>query len=418
MATYPQPQPMHDSYPYPDYTYGSIPADTFGGGAGGNYIRDVARIVDSITPTDFPFLSMIRKGKPGTQFDVRWLQRVTKPRKFNLSNAIADGTTTAMTVNSTIANILQQYMVFRFTDNGEVAWVRSLDLVNNTLVLDRAQGGTTGAAHIVGTTVQIIGTAVPEQNDFVFSPTPSGSYDYNLYQLFEGGKKGTLAYDVLRDDEYPGDRLDKQQAEEAWYQKGLLEQACIWGVRQAGQPGPDQSSRKPGLMGGILQYSTQNVTDLSGAPLTFGAFELALRNLQDKTDTLPKIFYCNRNDLARIGRLVKSRTATMDTEKVSFNINEIDFSGINIKLMPVREWPEGTIIGMDPGDLELVPKKGLDWHEKELATFGDYRAKTVSGTFTLRAPGESKRIVLKNFSKDWADYPETQFGGPVLIQQS
>lgn len=416
-TTYIQPQPMFNGYPTPEFTNGSVPSDNGGSGpAGGAWTRDRAKIIDSITPQLFPFQNAIKKGTPGTQFDVRWLQRKSKPIRFLLNGAITN-VATAMVVPAVDGiGFQQQYMVYQFEDNEEIVWGRALDIASRTVTIDRAQGGTTAAAHADGVGVRIIGTAIPQMTDHVFSPVAYGDYDYNYYQRFEGGSELDLAYEVFKDDEYDGNRMAKHLADEAVYQKKLYEQALIRGRRQAGVPAPVLSGRSPSMMGGFLQFIKTNDTNALGADLGYGLIEAELRRIQDKTDDLPTIMVGSFKTEQILGRLVKSRTATMETDRINFTVPEFDFAGFSIKFMSSRYMPDGVIAGVHWDKMEIVVKKGLDWHEKDIETRGDYKARTISSDRTLRVGGEETMFKLRNFSTDLTHYPETQFGGPVIIQ--
>lgn len=408
------PQPMFNSFPTPAFTYGSVPGDA----ATGFAIRDIVEKVDALLPYETEFLSWIPKKSARTQHRIDWLQDRLLPLEVTLGGSLTNNGTT-LTLASGHTKYLQQWTVLLI--ESELVIINGpLDHANNTAPIIRAQGGTTGATHANGLVAKMVATAIPEETDFVFSPTSYGDWDYNYYERFQGGIAVDMAHDVLRDELYTnGNQLSHKLVKEAARQKALLNRALIYNKRQEGTPDPVTGNRRPGLMSGIPDLIRTNVTDMSGGgtpiKLSVGAFEESRENVRSKSNKLPEVYICSYKTKRIISRLIRSREATMAEDRISVVVNEIEFDSGVVKFLPIRDWPDNLIIGVRKEQCGLIPKKGLDWHERDIPVFGDHKKRTISGDFTCMLEQEETCEKYVGFDTNLANYPAVEFGRAVVM---
>lgn len=403
------PQPVFNSYPTPAFTYGSVPGDS----ATGFAIRDIVEKVDEILPYETEFLSMLTKRPARTQHRIDWMQDRLLPLEVTLGASLTTNGTT-LTLAAGHSKYLQQWTVLKIED--ELVIINGpIDHAAGTAPIVREQGGTTGATHANSLVARMVGTAIPEMTDFVLSPTSYGDYDYNYFQRFEGGIGADLAHDVLRDELYPnGGQVAAKLVKEAARQKTLLNNALIYGRRQEGTPDPLTGARRPGMMSGIPDLIRTNTVDMRGGgtpvKLSVGAFEEGRESVRAKTSQLPDMYICSYKTKRIISRLIRSREATMSEGRINVVVKEIEFDSGVVKFVPIRYWPDNLIIGVRKEQMGLIPKKGLDWHERELPVRYDGKERTISADFTAIFEQEEAAEKYVGFDTNLANYPAVEFG--------
>ena len=100
----------------------------------------------------------------------------------------------------------------------------------------------------------------------------------------------------------------------------------------------------------------------------------------------------------------------METDRISYVIKQAEFDSGVVNFVGVRDFPEGLIIGLRKEQVSLIPKKGLDWHEREIPVFGDHKKRTISADYSVLLEGEESCIKYTNFNSTVSAYADVTFG--------
>ncbi|WP_299376748.1 DUF5309 family protein [uncultured Kiloniella sp.] len=163
---------------------------------------------------------------------------------------IASGATT-LTVND--AYQYQVYELIKIED--EVLQVSAIASAT-TLTVTRGAAGTTDATHTSKTAISL-GTADPENAQAQAAVADNGARLYNYVQTFTRGVE--LSNDEIAQLSTAGNPMTGQVARRFIEINRQLAKAVLYGVRY------ENSSTKTRYMGGLTQFVTTNVTDVSGA---------------------------------------------------------------------------------------------------------------------------------------------------------
>lgn len=388
-------------------TGGVIPGDA----ATGHVIRYIDGFIDALEPTLTPFLTLFGVGEEIDQRKVEWGQSYQLPHVVGL-NTTMNNSQTSMIVNSGEGSYLQQYMVLRIIDatNGdEIVWI-SVDPGSwggaDTPTIVRAQGGTSAVSHTAPLTVQVIGTAEPQNVDHAQGSYLYGDWQYNYFQRFGTKLQFDRAARYQPNWEKKGDQLTTRMTEKGQDLKIQLEKALIYGRRQAGTPDP--SAKRPELMGGITQFLTTNVYNQSGAALTAAAIETATADVYNKVDyNMPTTLWGNMKTKLIIDRIIEPIRFTNMGPKD----NEIDLTLQGIRLETGmftfkinRYMPDGELWGIDASMGKVHPGKNLAWHTEKLPSSGDYDIMSVSGDYTFVLKAERKQFRIYGFDTTLSNY--------------
>lgn len=388
-------------------TDGYIPGDA----ATGHVIRYIDGFVDALEPYDTPFLTTIGIGGEIDNPKPEWGQRYQLPHRITLDSNLTNVATT-MVVDTGQGAYLQQYMVLKILDstNGdEIVWIDqapadwtgadSPDII-------RAQGGTSAVAHTAPLTVEVIGVAEPATVDHAESAYVFGDFQYNRFQRFGGMIPMDNLGRVTPNHEIKGDQLLERIREKAKDFKLQLEKAIVHGKRQTGTP--DDSAKRPDLMGGIQQFLTTNVTDLNGAALTVASLEEATADVWDLVDDkLATTLYMNMNTKRIVSRLLEPiRFTNMGASQTSVDtrFTRVTLDTGTFNFVVSRYMPDGEIWGLNPRDLKVHPYKGGRWAIRDLETQGDYSKKAIWGTYTLIFKRERAAFRIHDFDTTLSNY--------------
>jgi hypothetical protein len=388
-------------------TDGYIPGDA----ATGHVLRYIDGFVDALEPYDTPFLSTIGIGAELDNPKPEWGQRYQMPHRVTLDSNLTNVATT-MVVDTGQGAYLQQYMVLKILDstNGdEIVWIDqapadwtgadSPDII-------RAQGGTVGVAHTAPLTVEVIGVAEPATVDHAESPYNFGDLQYNRFQRFGGMIPMDNLGRVTPNHEIKGDQLVERIKEQAKLFKLQLEKAVVHGRRQVGTP--DESAKRPDMMGGIGQFLTTNVTDLNGAALTVASLEEATADVWDLVDTnLATTLYMNMNTKRILSRLlepIRFTNMTPSQTSVDTRFTRVTLDTGTFNFVVSRYMPDGEIWGLNPRDLKIHPYKDSRWSIRELATQGDYSKQAIHGVYTLIFKRERAAFRIHDFDTTLSNY--------------
>src|SRR6478752_5916782 len=168
-------------------TGGVVPGDA----ATGHVIRYIDGFVNALEPTLTPFLTLFGVGGEIDQRKVEWGQSYQLPHVVTLNTTMNNSQTT-MVLATGEGSYLQQYMVLRIIDgvtNDEIVWIPTAAAdwdAADTPDIIRAQGGTSAAVHTapLASSIQVIGTAEPQNEDHAQGSFLYGDWQYNYFQRF------------------------------------------------------------------------------------------------------------------------------------------------------------------------------------------------------------------------------------------
>ncbi len=375
----------------------------------GHRIRYIDEFVDALEPYETPFLTTIGIGEEIDNPKPEWGQRYQLPHRVTL-NTTMNNSQTSLVVTSGHGAYLQRYAVLKIIDptNGdEIVWIPSDPGVwanANTPDIVRAQGGTTAVSHTAPLTIEVIGVAEPNKVDHAESPYTWGDFQYNRFQRFGGMIEMDNLGIVTPNQEIKGDQLVARINEKAKDFKLLLEKAVIHGGRQTGLADKTQ----PDLMGGIRQFLTTNVFNLSAAKLSMAALENATATVWNRVESgMATTLYMNLNTKLIFDRIVEPIRFTASgpsTTSFDFRVQDVRLSTGTFNFVVSRHMPNGEVWGLNPKDLKIHPYKGSRWQIKAHETQGDYSKKSIHGVYTLLFPREARAFRLYGFDTNIANY--------------
>ena len=369
-----------------------------------------------LEPYETPMLSTIGIGDEIDQDIFYWGQSYQTPQTSNTSEAV-DLNETAIDVTTNHGELFSKYMVVAITDykagsstlldltTRELIWLNT-DVTNDTLNCVRGVGGTSAATHSSGAFVEIVGSAMPQLNDFSITPITRGDQAYNYFQRFQ---TSAVADEAARNQptwENPGDILLDDMAEKAKIEKIHLEKAIFQGGRQRGVPGVT-----PDMFGGIDTFVTTNVTNVGGARLSVYTIQDELRDLYKAVgDNKATKFVMGPDTAAMFDTLLNPyREATWDTTTVSLSLKNVNMRFGNFDILMHRYCPEGIVYGLRFDKMKIHPFKGRNWQTKDIATDGPYDRKGLSGDFSFKLAAEHTMFKLHNFDVNPDSYPRGEY---------
>jgi hypothetical protein len=160
-------------------------------------------------------------------------------------------------------------------------------------------------------------------------------------------------------------------------------------------------------MGG-LEYFTDQVFDLSGAPLGEVNFLDMVQRSWDRvgSDNTPDTLFMGPFVKRAISSLWNSnRYSTVTDRKINLVWDRVETDFGPLKFMLSRYIPAGQSYLLDLDDIKKHPYKGGEWHEALLPSNGPYKKGRFTGDYTSTWRGNQKRQRLINISVNPADYP-------------
>ncbi len=386
---------------------GSIPGDA----ATGHVIRDVRGFVENLAPQSTPILTRImgngRRTKSGDQHKIEWGSSANLPHTATVGSTYTSAAT-SLVVGSGEGARFQKYhllAIYALDANGlpdistkMEAWV-SAEPSTDTLTIVPAQGSTSNRGFAVGDRVEIIGTAVPEGQDFTVSATVYGDLLFNYYQLHAKSAIVTMEANVTPNHEYGKGEMARRQKENTQRIKLELEKAIIQGGRQAGT----LATPTPSLMGGIDFFIPSGVTtNLLGAQIGPYDIETLGASLWESVgDAGAKSLLMNMRTARFFDGLVnKYRQADMGTTSVNLQLSEFTTRVGTYKIEVTRWVPDGVVYGVNFDNLSLVAYEGMEWQEKEHSTDGAYMQRSIFGKYTLQVESPETFFKIYGFNTD------------------
>lgn len=366
-------------------------------------IRDLRKAAMALEPHDYPFQTTIGYGDPVSQMKHEWARKSFPVRRVSLAATLNIGTNPGnMTLSATDAKYIAKYMVLQI--DTELFWVYDTP-TGTTVPLVGAQGGTTPASHATGTNnVFVVGTAMPQLEDYALSPFVWGEQYFNYPQRFSGAVKTDRAADVTPNYELMGMQHDEKVRAELEEQHIHLEESIYRARRQLGSL--VQGAMRPSMFGGIREF-VGNIYDQSAGALTIYTFETVALDMNAKVSkNMPRQLIMSDNDWAIVSRLLNPRREWReDTAELNLVWRAVSFGVVTYRFMTSFWCPDGQIWGLNTKDLSILPYRSMGWHERELPNSGEAKYTGVGMDCTFEALGPKAMFLINNYDRTLANYP-------------
>jgi hypothetical protein len=390
---------------------GTIPGDA----STGHLLRDLRRFVENLAPQSTPILTRIQKNRgagsrTGNQYKIEWGSSANLPHTSNVAEAM-DASETDVSVTAGHGARFQVWDKIAMYDldvNGlpDVSTKEEMlvtAIATDTLTVVRGRGTTTGKTFSSGAHIEILGPALPEGQDFTVAPVVYGDFYSNYYQLWQKSAIVTFEADKTPNAEKGAGEMARQIRDKTMRLKLELEKTLLQGTKNAG----NLATPVPTEMGGIPSFiPSANTTDAADNPISPYDIETAGAALWDSVgDAGAKTLYMSMRTARYFdGLMNKYRQADMGTTSVNLQFNTFDTRVGQYRVEPTRWVPEGVIYGVNEDNLSLVFYEGMNWQEKEHATDGAYRQRSVFGKCTLMVESPETMFAITNFSTNLGDY--------------
>jgi len=344
--------------------------------------RSIADMIGMIDWTEAPLLKLLGlNGEskfrllnfPRTK--VEWLEDTMAPRSGTVNEAL-DSSETGVDVATGQGDYLKAGDVILV--DSELMYVSSV--ATDTATVVRGFAGTTAASHSDQAAWKLATVARLEGADFTTGYTTSVTNPYNYTQIFSEAVKvtgseqndekygisDTMAYHISK---FMGD------GGKAGKLPILLQQAAYYGKRAAG------SSTTARAMGGIEQYVTTNVTNLSSAALTRKSIE-DLMQLCYLAGGAPNTLVCNAWLRRKITSFYEGSISTdRSEERGGSKITTIVTDFGDIEVVFDRWCPTDRMYLIEPAKMGWVTYRPFDVVDR--ASTGDYMVKDVLGEYSF-----------------------------------
>jgi len=344
--------------------------------------RSIADMIGMIDWTEAPLLKLLGlNGEskfrllnfPRTK--VEWLEDTMAPRSGTVNEAL-DSSETGVDVASGQGDYLKAGDVILV--DSELMYVSSV--ATDTATVVRGFAGTTAASHSDQAAWKLATVARLEGADFTTGYTTSVTNPYNYTQIFSeavkvtGSEQNDEKYGISDTMAYHISKL-MGDGGKAGKLPILLQQAAYYGKRAAG------SSTTARAMGGIEQYVTTNVTNLSSAALTRKSIE-DLMQLCYLAGGAPNTLVCNawlRRKITSFyeGSIFTDRSEERGGSKITTIVT--DFGDIEVVFD--RWCPTDRLYLIEPAKMGWVTYRPFDVVDR--ASTGDYMVKDVLGEYSF-----------------------------------
>lgn len=315
---------------------------------------DMSESLSMLDPSDVPLLSLIGKdGLKATALKHEWLEDALRPLdtllatqgSFSGTGAVSDAVVTAgQGVYLRAGDILQL--------DSELVLLQSISTDTLTIAAGgRGYGGSTAAAHVVGTVIKLIGNVNLTDATLGAPRTTTKTGFYNYCQLYEDVVVTTTTTQAIKK-WVPGDDLDREVAKAlktAW----MLWERTLYLGRKV-QP----TTSVAGAMDGILPRITTNAYAKAGAYL---AEDHILQGQQDSWNAGGRIdtIVLNAFQKRQINKFLDSQRMTTRTDRIAGSVVDTytsDFGTADIVLS--RQAPTDTVMLLDRERVKFGPLVG------------------------------------------------------------
>lgn len=350
--------------------------------------RSIADMIGMIDWTEAPLLKLLGlNGEskfrllnfPRTK--VEWLEDTMAPRSGTVNEAL-DSSETGVDVASGQGDYLKAGDVILV--DSELMYVSSV--ATDTATVVRGFAGTTAASHSDQAAWKLATVARLEGADFTTGYTTSVTNPYNYTQIFSeavkvtGSEQNDEKYGISDTMAYHISKL-MGDGGKAGKLPILLQQAAYYGKRAAG------SSTTARAMGGIEQFVTTNITNLSSAALTRKSIE-DLMQLCYLAGGAPNTLVCNAWLRRKISSFYEGSISTdRSEERGGSKITTIVTDFGDIEVMFDRWCPTDRMYLIEPAKMGWVTYRPFNVVDR--ASIGDYMVKEVLGEYSFALMNET-----------------------------
>lgn len=322
-------------------------ARTTGNIAQARLVVDMADKIAMLDPTEAPFVTLLKKIKKDTRVayspKFEWLEDDLLSNTTAVNGAVADGTTTSLTVDD--GSILRPHDIIKLPSTGESLLVTAI--AGNTLTVVRGYGSTAAAAIADNAEVFIIGSAMPENSNAREVRSTLEANAYNYTQIFR--TPVALSNTENASKLYGGKDRAYQRKKAGLEHKRDIARAMYFGERKL-----DTSGSTPRrTMGGLIEFLSgssyaQAFTVSTGAtPLTWTNFNKLVAKKAFEHGSSEKLLVCGAELSAAIDEwaMDKMRLKQRDADKtfgVKISTLKTSFGDLNVLYDPLLT---GTVYG-------------------------------------------------------------------------
>lgn len=355
-----------------------------------NEAIDMSAALDLLHPTDVPLLKLI--GRDSLRDPVRntkheWLEDALRGQTTNAGSGQLNNTTDPVTATITSGDDVK----FRAQDivRVENELMRVNSTASNQLVLARAWGGTTNAAHSGTPQITLIAPAVVQGLTAPLeSRTTTKTGKYNYTQIFEETVKESATNQETNKYTKQND-ADYQISNQIEIIGTNMEKALLEGKKV--QP----TSSSAGAMDGIRAVISTNVYDKSGASLTQQNLEDAMQDIWTAGGS-PSHIFANATQKRWVNQMLDGfREANYTDTKLGTMVKsyETDFGVVTVVLDRFIRTDEVLIItakNIGFGPLRPLSTMPLPKTSKESQVW------ELSGEYTAEVRLEQSHALIKN----------------------
>lgn len=363
---------------------------------------DMSPVIQLIDPYDVGLLSyfgLASLDKAATETEHKWMEDTLRP----LTSTITDN---PLASNGTTINVAAGTGVyFRANDIVKIddELIRlSADPATDALTTvaspnGRAWGGSTAAAHVQNSVIEIVSVAYVEGN-----ATPGlarhtvKTSKSNYTQIFEDVVQVSSTLEAV-DQWAPGSEYARQLAKTMKTLLILMDKTFIYGKPAAG------SATVPRALGGIRHFITTNVTAASSAQISESLLITALNNSYDAGGNIRAMFMRLKQKQGVNKFLDPARRTSFDDRRAGAVVDSYLWDNGVVDIVVDRWLPADEVILLDTeyvgfGPLqtqtlahEVLPKSSRLVQKGEVT--GEYTAEVKSETAHSRITGLSTTIV-------------------------
>ena len=304
-------------------------------------------------------------------------------------------TITDVATTLTVADAYQYQVNDLIRVESEIVRVTAL-ASGTTLTIERAYAGTTAAAH-TSKTAMSLGSADPENSAAPAGIQDSGARLYNYVQTFTRGV--SLSNDELLQLSTEGNPLNGQLERRFIELNRLLASSVFYGVRH------EDTTNNIHVMGGLKQFITTNVTNVSGA-LTIAAIDAKILAIVEAGGD-PKMIVLSPYQKQKLDALDTAKQMLGKNEHVGGNlITQTWQSGVLGHTLDIVV--DQTILNdelwiLDDDNLEIGPasNNGVNgaFHVEDSTTPGtDGENRVIRGKYTMRVKQQKAHAYLYGLS--------------------
>lgn len=353
---------------------------------------DMSPTIQLIDPFDVGILSyfgMSSLDKPATETEHKWMEDSLRPLTSTITNNPLAAGGTSITVATGTGTYFRANDLVKIEDELIRITAVSADTLTTVAASNgRGFGGSTDAAHVQNSVIEIYSVALVEGD-----PTPGVARSTvktsvsNYTQIFEDVVQVSSTLEAV-EQWAPGSEYARQLSKTMKSLMIVIDKTLIYGKPSA------PTATVPGAMGGLRHFITTNVTDANGAQLSETLLQNALYTSYDEGGSINVLFMRLRQKGAVNKWLDANRRTGMDDRTAGSIVDRYQWDGGDLDIVIDRWMPADEVIGVESeyigfGPLqtetlrhEILPKQSLLVQRGQIV--GQYTAEVKSQEAHMR----------------------------------